>query len=969
MATDNQTLTDALNATLVTYNGNEMMLQNDMGNTKIQDSKTGNIMGLSEGFIPVGMKEHGGIMYIASVNKEGKGEIGTIPSPIYTLQHKHLIPDNWIQVLADENGPNTNPSMLNNYKLYPGDKFVIHLPLEYENNLSFSYFANGESNPSTATKTLLSYFDDENTKIPGLYDLSLYSVYSTGYTELSTVTSLPQSYYSKDKELYHSDYWFIPSITGEFDHELMHIGGLLKTYPGNLPPGRLAVRASLEGIKDFQMIRVLQSKQSVQRYTTAPYIYNYKDNKYRLYFLGFLYQVDSSRFISNFKVKVYNQSSLDLLYENEFQPYSYRTGSTEVYAQVSKTKIDDKGVNSIQLRKYYTNTEKYLFYEANNADELLDEDFEHNEKYVLNNSLFSIDIGSNLKEWYRIVVDYFDLYGGSIGTYVYSFNPHHILHYKDSYFNLQWAPYTSIQQYADLEKELECEFPIFDPVKFDGENNNRIGDEQRGLIEGKPRPLTGSGTDDFSHVFKWPELTDDQNPVIDVTLFSTNITKSKDISYIHPVDILNNDITFTGENFDSMYLQIPGYKTDLNALADIQARVFLTIDRDPSYKDVKDILAGLGSGRDMNYYQTGLHYSSFSVKHKKVLIPYKEFSKISYSGQELDYEVQLLLKLPSGYFSVTNPDYVDYTVDENRGEYLAYLDTPLYYEYELKYDDSNPPIINVDGGTYPNKSAYSLIPEFKLLGQKEGEALIQLGLDRNGIATKAWQFGQNFIQSYVNKNNRRTDVKSTFVRNINYINSDGITDSFILRSGVYIVNVQALGQNPQSSPYFQIEDSRSTYKVCTAEDSEGFVYFTPTLLYIPSDTVFSIKWGNISHFTGAGLYQIGKDIIYSNMGAEEKWNSGDQIKVMYYQDYRIKEGTEPILPICATYYENVQNCMNRNYDYYQGPNKPFSISYHVDIERNFRSFIYKYNPGDPCTTTISTVSGAPEQLTYRTLNE
>ena len=39
-------------------------------------------MGLNPGFIPIGMKEHGGIMYIASVNKEGKGEIGTIPSPI-----------------------------------------------------------------------------------------------------------------------------------------------------------------------------------------------------------------------------------------------------------------------------------------------------------------------------------------------------------------------------------------------------------------------------------------------------------------------------------------------------------------------------------------------------------------------------------------------------------------------------------------------------------------------------------------------------------------------------------------------------------------------------------------------------------------------------------------------------------------------------------------------------------------------
>ena len=81
---DQKGLTDALNATLITYNGNEMMLQNDMGNTKIQDSTTGNIMGLRDGFVPLGMKEYGGILYIASYNLNTKeGELGTIPSPVF----------------------------------------------------------------------------------------------------------------------------------------------------------------------------------------------------------------------------------------------------------------------------------------------------------------------------------------------------------------------------------------------------------------------------------------------------------------------------------------------------------------------------------------------------------------------------------------------------------------------------------------------------------------------------------------------------------------------------------------------------------------------------------------------------------------------------------------------------------------------------------------------------------------------
>lgn len=69
-------MTNALNATLITYNGNEFALQNDMGNAKIGTAF------LPKGYVPVGMKEHGGIVYVASMNPEtGKGQIGSFPSP------------------------------------------------------------------------------------------------------------------------------------------------------------------------------------------------------------------------------------------------------------------------------------------------------------------------------------------------------------------------------------------------------------------------------------------------------------------------------------------------------------------------------------------------------------------------------------------------------------------------------------------------------------------------------------------------------------------------------------------------------------------------------------------------------------------------------------------------------------------------------------------------------------------------
>lgn len=72
----NNVLTDCLNGTIITYDDNEFSLQNDKGNYPLKDCK------LHPGFIPVGIKEHGGILYIVSLNPlTGEEEIGSYPSP------------------------------------------------------------------------------------------------------------------------------------------------------------------------------------------------------------------------------------------------------------------------------------------------------------------------------------------------------------------------------------------------------------------------------------------------------------------------------------------------------------------------------------------------------------------------------------------------------------------------------------------------------------------------------------------------------------------------------------------------------------------------------------------------------------------------------------------------------------------------------------------------------------------------
>ena len=61
---------------MITYNGNEFVLQNDMGNGRVETAY------LPSGYVPVGIKEYGGIIYVASYNPlTNKGQIGSFPSP------------------------------------------------------------------------------------------------------------------------------------------------------------------------------------------------------------------------------------------------------------------------------------------------------------------------------------------------------------------------------------------------------------------------------------------------------------------------------------------------------------------------------------------------------------------------------------------------------------------------------------------------------------------------------------------------------------------------------------------------------------------------------------------------------------------------------------------------------------------------------------------------------------------------
>ena len=130
--TQKEVLTHALNATLLTFNGNELSLQNDMGNARVETAY------LPEGYIPVGTCEYGGIIYIVSYNPiEDKSQIGCFPSPERNVSNKELgisnvlISKDNFQELDDVGNitgtikNNTQYVLLKNDNLNPGDKFLI----------------------------------------------------------------------------------------------------------------------------------------------------------------------------------------------------------------------------------------------------------------------------------------------------------------------------------------------------------------------------------------------------------------------------------------------------------------------------------------------------------------------------------------------------------------------------------------------------------------------------------------------------------------------------------------------------------------------------------------------------------------------------------------------------------------------------------------------------------------------------
>lgn len=1015
-AVQNTQLTDALNATIITYNGNEMMLQNDMGNTLIQDSKTGHIMGLSEGFVPVGLKEHGGIMYVISANKEGVGEIGTIPSPILKLElRKEAIKQSLIEVATDA-GPVSTMVGITDFKVYPGEKFLPALQLSSLMN-DISSFKIQKIGPKSnwseiIIKDRLISPVQENVGCThtGLYELKLFSIYGSQATELKSVQRKPMHPFLKNGQQYsETNYWYYPGqITDNeqntdetnVDVEKTWLNKGFHTYPGNLTPGRLAIKAELEKIESFDLPKISQSSASKQQGTKAPYIYQ-QNKDYMLAFPGFEYKTKSIRFIGELEITLTNQTTGDPKYSDTLSDFA----TVDISGNQDWYQIQQSNQNlyrKIEVQGEYQNNLLSYF-----------------------KPLFEVNIGKELNVWYRLEVKYKDIYDGDIDTFVYSFNPYHILNFDESYYGVEWKGNTLKQQKADIDSS-EDSYSSGDIVSFDGDEYCNTSSKWSSSFIGSSGSKYTIDTEGCVTI-KLSDFVD--SPPRDST-------KSKPMKAVYTKYLYGNANLKKGSDTlqDYQYSMITASPTQY-----FEAKNILLYNVPNGFSELDDDGNNYGS-----YFWNGESNKAYLDFQFNVEEPTIEYN-LPIDDPSLAHELKFYVGQQS--INEKEPFTGDITLTykfgapvwkNDNGSWTYQPGTSTYYTDDEHKHYAEKVIFQYQ---VPNQSPYSLIPSFSLFGNTDEQLGLRLGLDRTGQPKEAWTFGQNLYQTCMP--DKSITLTSSFEKSAKYYAKgaatkedqtiDGVGSDLILDSGVYLITVDAgvfnscgkyyavngnkpddfdiygcntdwTGTNYYSESNHPVnEDPRiavviqdTYYQIARVDSGINDARrrtFMPTLLYLPKQSIIRMEWKYVEKLQGIGIFRVTKPIVFNN---GKQFDEGDDVRVMYYQHPDLRE---IILPLEATYQEYAL-CLDKTYDYYPGMRSLSSTNHHVNMSAEGVKFCmapdrdgtWKYNDTDPTyiwdpqgkglmefvyqywqdnplqSTEIPMIAGNNNRLEYRKLN-
>lgn len=886
---------------MITYNGNEMMLQNDMGNTLIQDSKTGHIMGLSEGFVPVGLKEHGGIMYIASVNKEGKGEIGTIPSPILYIEDESIHINSFqFSLIEKDSYPKEQLTILDGYKLYPGDKFLIDLSLNInpEEPLNFKDFFKYQY-VSTVTQK-------------GLVDIELFTICNNNPYKLDSATQSCQEFIDQTGDVQHSPYWFINNVQDlSLDAQKTYMADLFKTYPGNFPPGQLGIRAVLNTIDYFDFIEIEQDLGIEKFNQTAPKIIKDSDTG-QLYvqFVGFQFRTSSGRFVGSVELALSEQKShleipLTELNQTEWE-WKPDNEAWHIYLNV-----DNKGVTAPV--KYDT--------------------------------------------WYQVTVKQYDQYNGYIDTFTYSFNPKYLLNGIET--SARWSAIEYYPQKAHISENDKAQIEI-----YPASSPSSIKSAQE----------TINISLDASHVWFY-DTQDIFHPAFDST--PTHIDfKSANMSVPLPDDRIS--YLYDKINSIDIDIQVNG------SLMSVGYSGSNTINVDfPVTQDLKVCINGnpceIGTGTEsypcslQSYEVIGDQWytlpndSAVTYKFTDPVIKFADIISVNRNDFNVELNQLTISNLPISVDLPINVPLKGSSAELGEGDKESGFS---YQKFELGEGDTTSELRFPDityfakAQTVNNLSPYTICPWFELRGDYNEYADIPIGFNKYGELKPAMHFDTNCI-GYLDKDTTQSIVTSIALNSdsIGYYPSAGET-TMILSKGSYLIIMNRKGLvNPQLKITIN-----NTNLSCTPSIKlpNGGYCFVPQLLYLPEDSTVKIEWSNIDKLKNIGVFLV-NDLIEVKSG---KWETESPKIVNYNSEELI---TEIILPVCASYYEDVQFNDSLPFNYYTGTKYDYQIDYALIYDKDAdrvckKDFVYKYNNENPLESQIDSIDGVEGSITYRFKN-
>lgn len=284
LTTPNSILSDCVNGTFITFNGDELALQNDAGNTTIDYN--GDPVKLPTGYYPIGIKEYGGILYIVSACnpntlattwESGKGyvvgeyvkysdkyyicinNVNGTTTPPNDITHWTEVPEKDLNRIEFGSFPSPERPTLENGSNVPS-LYAVENTGTNEILYNSKIINNGEfragtyvdftvMNPATIDVSNVSYYSYNNSQVPTehkkVYKVKLLQQLTNGYIDLTSQVWLQ---FAKFKgytlnETGTPEYWFQdPNF---------------KFYCPNNYKGKLAIVTELEPLNSFRITKSL----------------------------------------------------------------------------------------------------------------------------------------------------------------------------------------------------------------------------------------------------------------------------------------------------------------------------------------------------------------------------------------------------------------------------------------------------------------------------------------------------------------------------------------------------------------------------------------------------------------------------------------------------------------------------------------------------------------------------------------